>query len=457
MAKLGGTKGWLVLTGVAVLMALAVVPTFAAGAASASPAPLTAANSPTNQWAYGGIGWSNGSVTSESGTLTWNASFGWTVIFTETSTGADTVMVEEQRTVGIDLTAKYTGDNLQATYSFVGHEHDVAFANLTNDSTVYVNGMPVPALGIDNASTSINGSIAEAISVTHNGTTKSASLDVTGWAKASVQFTPALGLIPLNLTGVTEWNSTSYANPQGSWNITWTWADNGFGGAMGSGTRYSNGTVNTPGNVTLTGYDVTDTFHVPVFGDHVPRHAIVLIISGPCGTYDAFVFVPRAFDLFGGGAQPYSSNALGTASISSETLFVSQGSFGPQVTAASTSFGAGTASVNAVGAPASGNSPALGASPGSTVTGQPMSVAQAQAINNQLNGGPSSPGASMVSSSVAVAVVVGAVAVAAIILAALVVRNRSKQTPPHGAVGVPPAPAPAGPSVSGPTAPEAPK
>ncbi len=116
MAKLGGTKGWLVLTGVAVLMTLAVVPALA-GAASASPAPLTAANSPSNQWAYGGVGWSNGSVTNGVGEMTWNASFGWTVIFTETNTSAHTVEIEEQRTVGIELTATYSGPNLAATYS----------------------------------------------------------------------------------------------------------------------------------------------------------------------------------------------------------------------------------------------------------------------------------------------------------------------------------------------------
>jgi len=446
MAKLGGMKGWLALTGVAVLMTLAVVPTFAAGAASASSAPLTAADSPANQWAYGGIGWSNGSVTSGSGTLTWNASFGWTVIFTETSTGNHTELVEEQRTVGIDLTAKYSGPELQATYTYQGHEHDTAFVNLTNDSTVYANGSPVPALGIDNDSTSINGSIAEAITVTHNGTTKAANLDVTGWAQTSASFTPALGLIPLNLSGVTEWNSTSFINPSGSWNITWAWQNNGFGGSTGSGTQYSNGSVNTPGSVSLTGYDLTDTFQVPVFADHVPRHAIVLIVTGPCGGYDAFVFVPRQFDLFGGGPHAYDTDALGSASISSQTLFVSQGSFGPQVTAGSTTFGAGTASIDAVGAPVTGNSPALGASPGSTVTGSPMSVAQAQAINNQLNN-PGSSSSSAPLFGVGALVVVGAVALAAIILVVLVVGRRSKQNPPsgygtNGPVSAPPAAAP---------------
>jgi hypothetical protein len=443
MAKLGGTKGWLVLAGVAVLMTLAVVPAFA-GTASASPAPLTAANTPSNQWAYGGIGWSNGSIINANGQTTWSASFGWTVIFTATSTGANTVQIEEQRTVGIDLTAKYSGLTTQATYTFSGHEHDTAFVNLTNDSTVYVNGAAVPALGIDNDSTSITGTIAEAISVTHNGTTKSASLDVTGWAQTSAQFTPALGLIPLNLSGVTEWNSTAYINPSGSWNITWTWANNGFNGSTGSGTQYSNGTAGTPGTVNLTGYDVTKTFFVPLFPDHVPRSAIILVVQGPLGNYDAFVFVPRAFDLFGSGVHGYDANALGSASISSQTLFVSQGSFGPEVSAGSTTFGAGTASINSVGAP-SGSQPAAGASPGSTVTGSPMSVAQAQAINNQLNGASTASTAPLF--SIGAIAVLGLIAVVAIVGTVLVVERRSKaqnQSPvdgTRGTSGAPPAPA----------------
>jgi len=436
MAKLGGTKGWLVLTGVAVLMTLAVVPALA-GAASASPAPLTAANSPSNQWAYGGVGYSNGTTTFGHQSVTWNASFGWTVIFTETSTSSTTVQIEEQRTVGIDLTATYTAPNWSATYTFQGHEHDTAFVNLTNDSTVYVNGTPVPALGIDNDSTSIAGSIAEALSVTHNGTTKSASLNVNGWAKTSATFTPALGLIPLNLSGVTEWNSTSYVNPQGSWNLTWAWTNDGIGGQMGSGSSSSNGTVSAPGTVNLTGYDVTKTYFVPLFPDHVPRHAILLVIQGPLGCYDAFVFVPRAFDLFGGGAHGYDPNALGTAQISSETLFVSHGSFGPQVTAASTTFGAGTASINALGEASTGIQPAFGGSPGATVTGSPMSVAQAQAINNQLNSGSSgSSGAPMF--GIGTLVVVAAVAVAAVVgIVAFVEWRTSKR---RGSGGVPPAP-----------------
>ncbi len=470
MAKLGGMKGWLVLTGVAVLMALAVVPAFA-GTAGASPAPLTAAVSSSNQWAYGGVGWSNNTLIIGTEELTWNASFGWTVIFTVTGTSAHTVEIEEQRTVGIDLTATVSSPAVQGTYTYHGQEVDVAFANLTNDSTVYVGGVPVPALGIDNDSTSISGSIAEAISVTDHGTTKTASLDVTGKAQTSAQFTPSLGLIPLNLSGVSEWNSTSTITPEASWNLTYTWANDGFDGQTGSGTQYDNGTLSTPGTVNLTGYDVTRTYGIPAFPDHVQRHAIVLIVQGPLGNYDAFVLVPRGFDLFGGGAHPYDSVALGSATISAETIYVSAGAHGPSVTAGATTFGASTTSVNSVATVSGGSTPAAGASPGTTVVGAPMSVSQAQAENNCLTGGCSGATSSIVGAG-ALVVVAGLAVVAVVGTVAVVewrsyARRRSRKDLVGGYSeswpgGYPPAAAgptpqsPMAPSAGGPTAPEDP-
>ncbi|MGI0156179.1 MAG: hypothetical protein ACREDE_08655, partial [Thermoplasmata archaeon] len=327
MVKPNGTKGWLVLASVAVLMTLAVVPAVA-GAADASPALLTAADSPAGQWAYGGTGWSNDTLIIGNADLTWNASFGWTVIFNETSTSATTFEIEEQRTVGIDLRATYSSPTVRATYSYLGHEVDVAFANLTDAATTYVSGLPVASLGVDNDSTSIAGAIAEAIAVTKDGSTKSASLEVAGSARSSAQFTPALGLVPLNLSGVTMWNASSTVHPEGAWNISWTWANNGFNGETGSGTQSANGTAGVAGPVTLTGYALSKRYAIPT-GPPGPTksHAIVLLVSGPLGAYDAFVLVPPSFDLFGSEAHGYDADAFGSATISAETLYVSPGPY----------------------------------------------------------------------------------------------------------------------------------
>jgi hypothetical protein len=472
VAKIGGTKGLLAVAGVAVLLTLAVLPTFA-GAASASPVTASASDPASNQWAYGGMGYSNGTLTIGNDTLTWNSSFGWTVIFTATNTSATTVELEEQRTVGIDVSATFTSPLESAKYMFHAQESDVAFANLTNASTVYVNGSPVPALGLDNDSSAVAGAISESISVTRGGLTRDASLDVTGSAHAAVQFNPSLGLVPLNLSGVREWNSTSSITATGGWNVTYTWANNGFGGVTGSGTGYSNGTLNRSGNVSLTGYLATIN-PMPHFIDHKSRVGVVLIVQGPLGNYDAFVLVPRGFDLFGGGAHAYDADSLGSASISGETLYLSEGPRGWEPTAASTSFGASASAVGGL----STNSPveavpASSPSPSATVVGNPMSVSQAQAENNCLTNGCSATVPSGVLGDAALVAVV-ALAVVAVVGTIAVVEWRSyaRRRSRKGLVGgygeswpngVPPAAAgpamspPTGPSAGGPPAPEEPQ
>jgi hypothetical protein len=470
MAKLGGTKGWLVLASVATVLALAVVPAVS-GTTSATPAPISAANSPSSQWAYGGVGWSNNSLVVGSNTLVWNASFGWTVVFTATNTSNTTVQIEEQRTVGVSLEATFTNPTVTATYTYAGHENDVAFANLTDAATVYERGVAVPALGIDNATSQIAGHLLETISVTDHNGTKTASLDVTGTAHTAAQFTPALGLIPLNLSGATTWNSSAWVNPSGAWNITAAWANNGFLGRTGSGTVYSNGTAGTAGTVNLTGYDVTLSYGVPVFSDHHARQAIILVVEGPLGNYDAFVFVPHSFDLFGTEAHAYDSESLGSATISAETLYVSPGARGPQVTAASTTFGAGTQAISTLAPPVGGNPPAASSTPGTTVTGQPMSVSQAQAESNCLSNGCANAAAA--TGGLGGLVVVAALVVVAVVGTIVVVswrandRRKAREALVPGASpnwqnGVPPAAAgsvpqaPLSPNASGPAAPEDP-
>jgi len=420
MAKIGGTKVWVAAAGVAILMVFVAVPALS-GAANAAPALSTATTNPSTQWAYGGQGWSNNSLQfGDDASLTWNSAFGWTVVFTVTSTAPDTWMVEEQRTVGITVTASYHGPKASGTYNYHAQEVDVAFANLTNQSTVYVNGSPVPALGIDNASASVNASIKEAVSKTVGTQTASATLDVQALASGSVSFSPSLGLIPLNLTGVDQWNSSATASPSASWTVNYAWTDTGFNGTTGSGSGSKAGSLSGTGTVSLTGYKLHEVS--PLFVDHKNRTAIVLIIQGPFDAYDGFILIPHDFDLFGTAGHVYDSVALGSASISAETLYVSSGPGGLAVTAAATTFGANDASVNTLAQPASGSteesSPAAATGPSGTVLAQPMSVqaanAEANCLTNGCGGasvaGPLS-GLLVALVGVAVAVVVGTVGV----------------------------------------------
>ena len=416
MAKIGGKKGWAATAGVALLLAFVALPALS-GAASAAPVSSAVSADSSTQWAYGGQGWFNGSVVTELGNLTWTSSFGWTVIFTVTPTGTGVWMVEEQRTVGITIAATYTGSAVTITYHYHGTETDTAFANVTDQSVVYVNGQPVPALGIDNASAAITATIAESISKTLGGHTASASLNVLADAQAATSFSPSLGLIPLNLTGVNTWNSSATGSPSASWTVSYSWNDQGFNGTTASGSGSKSGSLSGTGTVNLTGYKVY-LVSEPTFRDHKMRTGVVLEVQGVFDNYDGFIWIPRAFDVFGTAVYDYDPVSLGSAGISSETLYLSSGGPGGfGVTAASTTFGADDVSVNALASPVSETTPAASAAPGGPVLAQPMSVAQANAEANCLKNGcaaasPGFVGGLLVALvGVAAAVVVGTVGV----------------------------------------------
>jgi len=419
MAKIGGKKGWAATAGVALLLAFVALPALT-GAASAAPVSSAVSADSSTQWAYGGQGWFNGSVQTDLGNLTWTSSFGWTVVFTVTPEGSGVWMVEEQRTVGVTIAATYTGSEVTITYNFHAAEADTGFANVTNQSVVYVNGQPVPALGIDNASAAISATIAESISKTLGGHTASASLNVLANAQASTAFSPSLGLIPLNLSGVSTWNSSATATPSASWTVSYSWNDQGFNGTTASGSGSKTGSLSGTGTVNLTGYKI-HPMTPPVFRDGKSRTAVLLVVQGVFDNYDGFIWVPHAFDIFGTAAHDYDSVALGSAGISAETLYVSSGGPGGLgVTAASTTFGSDDVSVNTLATPVSETaSAAAPTSPGGSVLAQPMSTAAANAEANCLMNGCGGAAAShglfggalVALIGAAVAVVVGTVGV----------------------------------------------
>jgi hypothetical protein len=461
----GGTTGWLIVAGITVLFALALTPavTGAANAASPSATPASA----TTQWAYGGQGNATGSVTIDAATVAWNASFGWTVIFTATNTSNSTVQLEEQRTVGIDLATTLNAPNVSASYTFHGTESDLAFVNLTDASTVYVNGSAVPALGITNESLHVNAAVDQSILVAVHGHSHPGWLNVTGAAEGTVAFAPSLGLIPLNLSGVQMWNSSATSSPSVSWTINYAWAALGWNGTTRSGSGVATGNWSATGPVTVTGLKVA-VLHP--FSDHKVRTGVVLIVQGPVDAYDGYSFVPHAFDLFGGGAHPFDAVAFGSASIGSgqgETLYVSPGPRGPILSAADSNFGATPGASSALAQPTSGPSPAASSSPGATVEGQPMSVASAQAESSCLLNGCGGGAAQVSGALIEIAVIALAVVAVVGTVAVIEWRSYARRRTQRGLVGgygeswtngVPPASAQPPPNVANvPQGPEGPR
>jgi len=250
MRKLGRKGTWAAI-GMVLLLGLAIVPaaTSAASTTTASAVAVAPAASgcssasgsgglsggPSDaQWAYGGQGWSNWSISFHDWTFSYNSTFGWTVVFTVVSNSTTGVtMLSEQRTLGITVWANITSPKFSAQYLYHAFESDGAFANVTNRSTVYVEGSPVAALGLLNASVAACSAVHQALTVANQTVTRSGYLNVTGMAEASVSFSPSLGLIPLNLNGVEEWNSSSTATAAANWNIAYAFME--LNGTTGSG------------------------------------------------------------------------------------------------------------------------------------------------------------------------------------------------------------------------------
>ncbi len=405
MGKIGRSKSWAATTGVVLFVALLALPALSS-AAPLVPSSSVAAVSGGIPWAYGGMGWANRTVTIGNATVTWNASFGWDVIFRETPTGPNTTMIEANRTVGITITATFTSPQASARYSYHAQELDAAFANLTNASAVYVNNRTVPALGIVNTTVFFRGLTDQSFQLTRDGSTESESLTASGQGHANVAFAPALGLMPRSLTGVGLWNSTAVANVSAGWNFTWDWSSQGIGGPSGAGQSSKEGSLRGSGPVYLSGVRLGLYSR---FSDHLERTGILLVVRGPFDLYDGFFFVPHDFDLFGGAALGFDAYALGTSEISAQSLYVSSGPYGAEVGAATTTFGSVTGAFDTNTAALGSALPAATYNPGSTVLAQPMSVAQAQAESNSLapGSGGNSPGGGNIG-------LLGVVAVAAV-------------------------------------------
>jgi hypothetical protein len=403
---------WAVV-GVAVF-AMLVVPGLMS-TASASPVPLGSSNS--QQWAYGAQKWLNQSYTTPNGTYDSQAYFGWQVVYTATNTSATTVMLEAQRAMAGSFKAQLCSPTCstataQGTLSISGEETDAGFANLTTAAWVDENGTPVAAVGLQNAHSEVTGNISEALQYSYQGMGKtwsaSQSLYVSGNAHAQLNFTTALGLIPYNLTAGESWNSSAAYTAAGAWAINATWVRNTVLGGHLSGIPSAASTVTASGTVALWGTDIG--MITLANGQTVP--VIVLAWTGPFDNLDGIILVPHAYDLFGAAEQSYSSDELGSQTVTTASLdvYVDSAHHLHFVAAAASYLAAddtlatqSTTSVSAV--------PAATATP-TTVQAQPESVAQAEQSSGCLvSGCSSSAGASPSSGVLGAALLVGLVIV----------------------------------------------
>jgi hypothetical protein len=422
----------------AVLAAL-VIPAFAPGATAA---PLTAATAGSpQQWAYGGQRWANTSVSFGNGTFTSRAYFGEQVVITETNTSATTRELEGVRTIGVSYFAQFcapdcTSPTFSANLSLQAWQQLSAFVNLTTNATVYeVSSGPngtvmtgVAALGIENASSSARGQLNESYSIvrgSHAG--MKGSLDVNRRASMGVTFSPALGIVPWNVSSGQSWNSTSAFAAQGGRNDSYSFMDD-LRGVTTTSFATTSGSVSRSGTESLRGKDLGNV----TLNNGATPTVIVLGYSGPFVFGDGVFLTTAEADLFGGAGAGWSVHAYANAQAgtSAVDIVVHRSAHTANLAAASDTTGLGSSSLGSATVQGSTGLSVGSAPPPSaneSTQAQPESPQQAEQASQCLMGGCTTTSASNAFGSIVVLVVVAVAIVAAIGGVVLVLTRRPRR------------------------------
>ena len=199
-------------------------------AAQAAPIPTIASTPQT--WSHSGQFWYNNSSMRNNSrfSVTYNVSafYGYNDVITATNTSNTTTQMQGQLWENDSLIATWCVPNCTApryTESVMvrGWKLDSQFMNLTTDAQVYENGTAANALGITNASARGSQNVTETWMVTFGNRSYTENFSESQLAFYSVQFQPALGLIPWNLSTNLTWNATSAYNATGGWNDSYSY------------------------------------------------------------------------------------------------------------------------------------------------------------------------------------------------------------------------------------------
>jgi hypothetical protein len=443
----------------AVVTLVGILLTPSLGAGSASPA-----TSATSTWAYGGNRWANISGTAPGG----NGSFalreflGVQVVLTQTNTSATTFELTANRTIVGQVSATYCRPNCQsptesAFLTVRAWEVVDATANFTTTSSVVGPHGPVPAVGIVNSSVRSSANVTERgvvnVSGPLGGHSASLFLGVHASVHAALQFTPALGLVPTNLSATPTWSAASSYTGSGAGAIAYRFVHTTFAGVTttaGNSTRFS---ANASGHVSVQG----STLDPVLLDGGIDSTAIRLSVSGPFAAREGFMLLPSGADVFGGHGD-WESQSAGGQTASTDAVDY-QGSARSHVgIVASTTVFAGTANEVTSASPVAIGGPAA-SSGTTTLQAQPETAAQATGqgacLLSSTCGSSGGKAGSHTAFGPAIIVGVAVVGLIAVVVGLVVARQPPRQDPPspnanlypQGAAvappppGLPPAPA----------------
>ncbi|MCI4317339.1 MAG: hypothetical protein L3J96_02265, partial [Thermoplasmata archaeon] len=287
------------------------------------PTPMALATPPranpralgsATEWAYGGNRSFDLSTPARNGTLSLASHFGYQVLLNASAGAPGVTQMEVQRTMGAVSRIAYcvascTAPSLSATIEYHAVERLTGFANVTNTSSVRVNGSAVPAFGIINSSSTFQDSIYENDSVSYRGRTSSASLSLKVTGGVTAGFSPALGLIPLRRTPGMQWTSNATFVGQGSWGSTSAFHRSSLLGVVSSGGNTLNFAANRSGLVGVNGRELGGL----VLRGGTVVQVLDLSLIGPFAVREGFLLLPASADVFHGTAPPNSPS--GNASV----------------------------------------------------------------------------------------------------------------------------------------------
>ena len=445
------TAGIAASAGIAVLMVFTFLP-----AANAVPlVPGTGASEAS--WAYGTVrsvtfgplytlqGWEyEGSAT-----------IGFSVIINQTNdtAGPSTFGLSVSRTEGVAISIEFCRPACVAPAEYANltmhaWERSNAWANFTTQGSVDENGTAVPAIALLNVNSTVAANLTETTFSALRASPVSPVVDRSKYlsaavaGSATVDFSPALGLIPLNLLDLNpsdaNWTASASYAASGRVQSTYYWAFHGpLVGNLSAGPTTVVGTFSPSGNVSLAGsYASPASVDFASFGD-VP--AVRLAVTGPFLLQDGIVLVPAIADLFGGPSHPWTPNqASGAVTALSTVNFAPRLSGHVGLVAASRSYSLSSLNPANVTGPST-NSTSLATAitdatnpvESGTLQGEPMAVDSAQENSQCLVTGTdcstTSPAGHGIFGLAFAAVVV---VVASALIAAVVLVDRRRLPPP---------------------------
>ncbi len=298
----------------------------AGGAAGAlvTPASGFSTTSGASTWAYGVLLVGNhssapGGPDDSNFPFQSSTTFGYAVVINQTNT-TNGFRLEVSRTVGVIVSVVFcpsqNGTDSAAAgpscttprASFHLHlwERSLSFDNFTDQSNVTELSpnatVVVAATGLENASTSFDSGLNVSLFVDRSGVNRSETLTAGLAGSLNAAFSPALGVVPVNLTAPEVWMSTAAYTAHGVWNGSYLVTLTNFMGSSTDGGSLQ-GTLAQNGTVTLLGRDVG---RLTIGGIRV-NETTLRLVGNDLGFQlgDAFVLYPRGGDFFDGEAGPW--------------------------------------------------------------------------------------------------------------------------------------------------------